>query len=106
MQVLGDFQDTHPALLVLSVCMGVFRVTFLLRAGPQTLVKGAADVLDDLSQEIFATIYRTVLPDRVWSTAQLLILFILHYRTGNSPADSQGIGHLCSKLSFTHRAEL
>jgi hypothetical protein len=106
MQVLGDFQDIQPALLILSVCMGVFRVNFLLRAGPQPLVKDAADVLDDLLQENFATVYRTVLPDRVWSTAQLLILFTPHYRTGNSPADSQGIGHLCSKLSFIHRAEL
>jgi hypothetical protein len=33
-------------------------------------------------------------------------LFIPHYRTGNSPADSQGIGHLYSKLSFMRRAEL
>jgi hypothetical protein len=33
-------------------------------------------------------------------------LFIPHYRTGNSPADSQVIGHLYSKLSFMRRAEL
>jgi hypothetical protein len=33
-------------------------------------------------------------------------VFIPHYRTGNSPADSQGIGHLYSKLSFMRRAEL
>jgi hypothetical protein len=36
----------------------------------------------------------------------LNIVFIPHYRTGNSPADSQGIGHLYSKLSFMRRAEL
>jgi hypothetical protein len=35
-----------------------------------------------------------------------LSLFTPHYRTGNSPADSQGIGHLYSKLSFMRRAEL
>jgi hypothetical protein len=33
-------------------------------------------------------------------------LFIPDYRTGHSPADSQGIGHLYSKLSFMRRAEL
>jgi hypothetical protein len=36
----------------------------------------------------------------------ILILFIPHYRAGNSPADSQGIGHLYCKLSFMRRAEL
>jgi hypothetical protein len=45
MQVLGDFQDTQAALLILRVCMGVCRVNFLLRALPQPLVKGLADVL-------------------------------------------------------------
>jgi hypothetical protein len=41
------------------------------------------------------------------STALTLIaVFIPHYRTGNSPAVSQGIGHLYSKMSFMRRAEL
>jgi hypothetical protein len=32
-------------------------------------------------------------------------LFIPHYRTGHSPADSQGIGHLYGKLSYMRRAD-
>jgi hypothetical protein len=56
MEVLGDFQDTWAALLILRVCMGVCRVTFLLRALPQPLAKDAADVFDDLIQETFASI--------------------------------------------------
>jgi hypothetical protein len=45
---MNNFQDTHAALLILRVCMGACRVNFLLRALPQPLVKGAADVFDDL----------------------------------------------------------
>jgi hypothetical protein len=73
MQVLGDFRDTQAALLFLRVRMGVCRGNFLLRALPQPLVKDAADVFDDLMQETFASISRAVLPDRVWTTAQLPI---------------------------------
>jgi hypothetical protein len=47
MQVLGDFQDTQAALLILRVCMGVSHVNFLFRALPQRLVKDAADDFDD-----------------------------------------------------------
>jgi hypothetical protein len=39
MQVMGYFQDTQVAVLILRVCMGVCRVNFLLRALPQPLVK-------------------------------------------------------------------
>jgi hypothetical protein len=39
-------------------------------------------------------------------TYEFILLFIPHYRTGHSPADSQGIGHLQSKLSFMRRADL
>jgi hypothetical protein len=73
MQVLGAFQDTQAALLILRVCMGVCRINFLLRALPQPLVKDAADVFDDLKQETFASISGAVLPDRVWTAAQLPI---------------------------------
>jgi hypothetical protein len=48
MQVMGDFQNTQAALLILRVCMSVCRVNFLLRALPQPLVKDAAAVFDDL----------------------------------------------------------
>jgi hypothetical protein len=65
MQVLGDFQDTQAARLILRVCMGVCRVNFLLRALPQPLVNDAADVFDDLTHETFASISCAVLPDRV-----------------------------------------
>jgi hypothetical protein len=74
MQVLGDSQDTQVALLILRDCMGVCRVNFPLRALPQPLVKDAADVFDDLMQENFASIFCAVLPDRVWTAAQLAIL--------------------------------
>jgi hypothetical protein len=37
MQVLGYFQDAQAALLILIVCMGMCRVTFLLRAQPHHL---------------------------------------------------------------------
>jgi hypothetical protein len=53
MQVLGDFQDTQAALLILRVCMGVCRVNFQLRSSPQPLVRDAADVFDELMQENF-----------------------------------------------------
>jgi hypothetical protein len=64
MQVLGDFHDTQATLLILRVCLGVCRVNFPLRALPQPLVKGAADVFDDLMQETFASISCALLPDR------------------------------------------
>jgi hypothetical protein len=82
MQVLGEFQDTQAALLILCVCMGVCRVNFLLRALPQPLVKDAANVFDDLMQETFASISCAVLPDRVWTAAQLPI----------PPPDCPGLG--------------
>jgi hypothetical protein len=53
--------------------MGVSRVNFLLRPLPQLLVKDAADVFDDLMRETFASISCAVLPDRVWTEAQLPI---------------------------------
>jgi hypothetical protein len=67
MQVLGDFQDTQAALLILHVCMGACCAKFLLCALPQPLVKYASDVFDDLMQETFASISCAVLPDRVWT---------------------------------------
>jgi hypothetical protein len=73
MQVLGDFLDAQTALLVLRVCMGMCRVNFLLRALPQPLAKDAADVFDDLMQVTFDSISCAVLPDRVWTAAQLPI---------------------------------
>jgi hypothetical protein len=76
MQVLGDFRDIQAALLILyvCVCMSVCRVSFLLRALPKPFVNDAADVFDDLMQETFASIFCAVLPDRVWTAAQLPIL--------------------------------
>jgi hypothetical protein len=62
--VLGDLQDTLTALLDLRVCIGVCRVNFLLCALPQTLLKDAADVFDDLMQVTFASIACTVLSDK------------------------------------------
>jgi hypothetical protein len=56
MRVLGDFQNTQAALLILRICRGVCRVNFLLRALPQPLVKDAADVFDDMMQETFASV--------------------------------------------------
>jgi hypothetical protein len=73
MQLLGDFQDTQAALLILRFCMGVCRVNFLLRALPKPLVKDAANVLDDLMHETFASISCAVPPDRVRTAAQLPI---------------------------------
>jgi hypothetical protein len=73
MQVLGYFQDTQAALLILRVCMRVCLVNLLLRALPQPLVKDAADIFDVLMQETFASISCAVLPDRVWISAQLPI---------------------------------
>jgi hypothetical protein len=98
MQVLGDFQDTRAALLILLVCMGVCRVNFLLRALPQPLVNDAADVFDDSMQETFASIALAVLPDRVW-TASLLPI---------STPDCPGLGLTSSKnnMSAAHLASL
>jgi hypothetical protein len=73
MQVLGDFQNTQAALLILRICMGVCRVKFLLCALSQPLVKDAADFFDDLKQETLASISCAVLPDRVWTATQLPI---------------------------------
>jgi hypothetical protein len=73
MQVLGDFQDTQAAHLILRVCMGVCRVNFLLLPLPQPLVKDATDVFDDLMQDTFASISCAMIPDRVWTAAQLPI---------------------------------
>jgi hypothetical protein len=44
-------------------------------------------------------------PGKRVASAPQKSLFIPDYRTGHSPADSQGIGHLYSKLSFMRRAE-
>jgi hypothetical protein len=98
MQVLGDFQDTQAAVLILRVCLGVCRVNFLLHALPQPLVKDAADVFDDLMQETFASISCTVLPDRVWTAAQLPI----------STHDCPGLGlnSAMNIMSATHLASL
>jgi hypothetical protein len=98
MQALGDFQDTQAALLILRVCMGVCRANFLLRALPQPLVKDAADVFDELMQETFASISCAVLPDRVWTAAQLPI----------STPDSPGLGLNSAKniMSAAHLASL
>jgi hypothetical protein len=94
MQVLGDFQDTQTALLILRVCMGVCRVNFLLRALPQPLVKDAADVFDDLMPETLASISCAVLPDRAWTAAQLPI----------STPDCPGLGLTSAKniMSSAH----
>jgi hypothetical protein len=96
MQVLGDLQDTQAALLILRVCMGVCRVNFLLRALPQPLVKDAADVFDELMQETFTSISCVVLPDRVWTAAQLPI----------STPDCPGLGLTSAKniMSAAHLA--
>jgi hypothetical protein len=98
MQVLGGFQDSQAALLILRVCMGACRVNFLLRALPQPLVKDAADVFDDLMQETFASISCAVLPDAVWTAAQLPI----------SVPDYPGLGLTFAKntMSAAHLATL
>jgi hypothetical protein len=98
MEVLGDFQDTWAALLILRVCMGVCRVTFLLRALPQPLVKDAADVFDDLIQETFASISCAVPSYRVWTAAQLPI----------STPDCPGLGLTSAKniMFAAHLASL
>jgi hypothetical protein len=98
MQVLGGFQDTQAALLILRVCMGVCRVNFLLRALAQPLVKDAADVFDDLMRETFASISCAVLPDVVWAAAQLPI----------SVPDYPGLGLTSAKntMSAAHLATL
>jgi hypothetical protein len=98
MQVLGDFQDTQAALLILRVCMGMCRVNFVLHALPQPLVKNAADVFDDLMQETLASISCAVLPDRVWTAGQLPI----------SRPDCPGLGLTSAKniVSAAHLAYL
>jgi hypothetical protein len=74
------------------------RVNFQLRALPQPLVKDAADVFDDLMQETFASISCAVLPDRVWTAAQLPI----------STPDCPGLGLTSAKniKSAAHLASL
>jgi hypothetical protein len=78
--------------------MGVCRVTFVLRALPQPLMKDAADVFDNLMQETFASISCAVLPDRVWTAAQLPI----------STPDCPGLGLTSAKniMSAAHLASL
>jgi hypothetical protein len=93
MQVLGDFQDTQAALFILRVSMGVCRVNFLLRALPQPLVKDVANVFDALMQENFASISCVVLPDRVWTAAQLPI----------STPDCPGLGLTTLRISCLPR---
>jgi hypothetical protein len=93
MHVLGDFQDTQAALLILRVYMGVCRVNLLLRALPQPLLKYAAVVFDDLMQETFAAISCAVLPDWVWSASQLPI----------STPDSPGLWLTSARISFLPR---
>jgi hypothetical protein len=97
-QVLGAFQEIQAALLILRVCMGVCRVNFLFRALPQPLVKDAADVFDDFMRETFASISCAVLPDRVWTAAQLSI----------STPDYPGLGLTSAKniMSAAHLASL
>jgi hypothetical protein len=70
----------------------------LLRALPQPLVKDAPDVFDDLMQETFAYISCAVLPDRVWTAAQLPI----------SIPDCTGLGLTSAKniMSAAHLASL
>jgi hypothetical protein len=98
MQVLGYFQDTQEALLILRVCMGVCRVNFLLRALPKQLVNDAADVFDDLILETFASISCAARPDRVWTAAQV------PFWTPNCP----GLGLTSAKniMSAAHLASL
>jgi hypothetical protein len=90
--------NTQAALLILRVCMAVCRVNFLLRALPQLLVKDAADGFDDLMQETFASVSCSLLLDRVWTAAQLLI----------STPDSPGLGLTSAKniISAAHLASL
>jgi hypothetical protein len=100
MQVLGSFQDTQAALLILipRFFLGVCRINFLLRALPQPLVKDAADVIDDLKQETLASISCAVLLDWVWTAAQLPI----------STPDCPGLGLTSAKniMSAAHLVSL
>lgn len=73
LDILGEFENTQVALLILRVCMGVCRINFLLRALPQPLTVQAATQFDEMQRLAFTRISGAVITDETWVAVQLPI---------------------------------